>query len=292
MTQSEQMKLVLLYALHEVGGGGKRAQVLQHINDQHYWYKDDANDARGRIRRHEPRWRNYFSFERLHLVDDGDMQPGGGGNWFITASGETRLCQLIGLAQNMPAGQARLFTPEFYQKIISAPLTADGPSLDEEAEEAAEAQYIARVAAEDMDAAGPAAFSNEPEERRPAHIAGERRFYPRDPAVARRALARANHRCEADPAHGSFLRRSGHVLYMEPHHLIPLSFTDYFGVNLDREQNIVSLCSNCHNQIHYGTKEDVRELLAKLFLPRARELCSILGKEIGLEDIYRIYGIL
>ena len=107
-----------------------------------------------------------------------------------------------------------------------------------------------------------------------------------------RALGRANHLCEVDSSHISFLRRNGHVLYMEPHHLIPVSFTDYFGVNLDREQNIFSLCSNCHNQIHYGRKEDIRNLIAKLFFSRAQEICSILGREISIEDMYRIYGVL
>ena len=41
-----------------------------------------------------------------------------------------------------------------------------------------------------------------------------------------------------------------------------------------------------------GKKEDVRELIAKLFFSRAQEICSILGREINVEDIYRIYGVL
>ena len=76
---------------------------------------------------------------------------------------------------------------------------------------------------------------------------------------------------------------------MEPHHLILMAFTDYFGVNLDREQNIFSLCSHCHNQIHYGAREDVRRLLAKLFLSRQQAICGILGRTITLEELYWIY---
>ena len=76
---------------------------------------------------------------------------------------------------------------------------------------------------------------------------------------------------------------------MEPHHLIPIAKTDHFGVSLDREQNIFSLCSNCHNQIHYGKKEDVQRLISKLFLSREQEICSILGRYITLEEIYQIY---
>ena len=79
---------------------------------------------------------------------------------------------------------------------------------------------------------------------------------------------------------------------MEPHHLIPMSFTDYFGVNLDREQNIFSLCSNCHNQIHYGAKKDVRQLISKLFLSREYEIFSILGRDITVNELFQLYGVL
>ena len=78
-------------------------------------------------------------------------------------------------------------------------------------------------------------------------------------------------------------------MYMEPHHLIPMSLTDYFNVDLDREQNIFSLCSNCHNRIHYGTKEDVKILITKLFSSREDDICSILGKKITIDELCRIY---
>ncbi len=291
MTQSEQMKLVLLYAMSEIGGGGgTRHLVLQHINDNSYWYKNDANDRLGTSRPSESKWRNNFSYERQHLVADGYMKAGGDGNWIITEKGKGYLSELIEQARTLPSGEKRLFTLEFYQKLYSAPLSTDGIAPDEEAEEA---QYIAQMAAEDMDTV-PAtdAFSNGPEEKRESHRSGNRVVYSRKLSVAKNALSRANHMCEVDPSHKSFLRRNGHTSYMEPHHLIPISFTDYFGVNLDREQNIFSLCSNCHNQIHYGRKEDIRKLIKKLFLSRAREICSILGREISIEDIYRIYGVL
>lgn len=289
MTQSEQMKLVLLYVMDEIGGG-KRHTVLQYINDNGYWHKNDTNDVPGTTRPSESKWRNNFSYERQHLVDAGYMEAGGDGNWIITEKGKGHLRKLIEQARNIPAGGNRLFTPEFYQKLFSASQLTDATSLNEEDDEA---QYIARIAVEDMDSVPvPSAFSNEPERKRTPRISGNRIIYLRDPAVAKRALGRANHLCEVNASHVSFLRRNGRVLYMEPHHLIPISFTDYFGVNLDREQNIFSLCSNCHNQIHYGKKEDVRKLIAKLFFSRAQEICSILGREISMEDIYRIYGVL
>lgn len=289
MTQLEQMKLVLLYSMNEMGGGGKRYSVLQYINDRGYWYKNDRNDIRGRERPSEAKWRNNFSYERQHLVDDGYMKAGGDGNWFITERGKGYLSTLIDQVRTMPSTEKRLFTLAFYQKLSIHPSPVDN-ILDEEDEEA---RYITQMALESINTeSAPDVFSNEPEIKRPSHISGNRIIYPRDPSVAKRALRRANHLCEINWDHASFLRRNGHVLYMEPHHLIPISFTDYFGVNLDREQNIFSLCSNCHNQIHYGTQEDVRKLITKLFLLRVKEICSILGREISVEEIYRIYGVL
>lgn len=290
MTQLEQMKLVLLYSMNEMGGGGKRHLVLQHINDNDYWYKNDINDIRGRGRPSEAKWRNNFSYERQHLVDDGYMKAGGDGNWFITEKGKGYLINLIDQARNMPSAEQRLFTLALYQKLLSVHPSPVDNILDEGDEEA---QYITQMALESIDTESvPDVLSNEPERKRMPRISGNRIIYPRDPSVAKCALSRANNLCEINRDHVSFLRRNAHVLYMEPHHLIPISFTDYFGVNLDREQNIFSLCSNCHNQIHYGTKEDVKVLITKLFLSRAREICSILGREIGVEEIYRIYGVL
>ena len=86
MTQSEQMKLVLLYAMNEIGGGGKRHTVLQYINDNRYWYKNDTNDILGTTRPSELKWRNNFSYERQHLVPAGYMKAGG--RWQLDYYGE------------------------------------------------------------------------------------------------------------------------------------------------------------------------------------------------------------
>lgn len=41
MTQKEQKWLVLLRCLSELNGGAQRSVVLQYINDQGYWCKND-----------------------------------------------------------------------------------------------------------------------------------------------------------------------------------------------------------------------------------------------------------
>ena len=110
--------------------------------------------------------------------------------------------------------------------------------------------------------------------------------YPRDRRVACNALVHAHYLCEIDPMHPTFIRKNSGKPYTEPHHLIPMAFQDQFSVSLDREQNIVSLCSNCHNEIHYG--RDSGKLIEKLFNDRQNVLESI-GIEITQDDLFQMY---
>ncbi len=283
MNQQEQKWLVLLYSLIELGGGGRRKTVLQHIQEKGYWYKNDRNDAL-RTTRNERAWRNDFSYERHHLVERGYMQKGVKGIWQITEPGKAYVNLMDEKVKNMSSEEDVRFTAVFRQKFLHSHMdfesTADQMLLEQMHQ------------SEDVQDEAVTFCSDEPMPKGPLlERSGSKNIYLRDPAVARRALARAGHRCEVDPAHASFRRKNADCLYMEPHHLIPMSMTDEFGVSLDREQNIFSLCSNCHNQIHYGTKEDVRRLLSGLFHSREREISAILGRTITLEDLWRIYKV-
>lgn len=111
--------------------------------------------------------------------------------------------------------------------------------------------------------------------------------YPRDRQTAINALAHANYECEIDNIHPTFIRKRVALKYTEPHHLIPMAFSDEFDVSLDVEENIVSLCSNCHNQIHYG--KDANMLIKKLYAERKAVLEKV-GINISLERLLSIYG--
>lgn len=281
MNKNEQKWLVLLYTMSEMGGGGPRNAVLQRINDCGYWCKNDANDIL-RSTRNERAWRNDFSFERQHLVEQGCMKSGGNGRWEITKKGRVRLARLKKLAIQQGTDIAPYYTPAFFQELVS---------LQDMKESLEDQRLIAQLAQEERGAGeGTAPLIDEPQEKGKASVRSPSgTVYLRRLSVARCALERAGNLCEIDPSHKSFMRRNGTAVYMEPHHLIPMSLTDFFGVNLDREQNIFSLCSLCHDQIHYGTKEDVRRLVSELFLSRENEICAILGRKISLDDLYRIY---
>ena len=105
--------------------------------------------------------------------------------------------------------------------------------------------------------------------------------------VSINALAHANYLCEINSDHPTFIRKNSGKNYTEPHHLVPMAFSEQFNVSLDVEENIVSLCSNCHNQIHYGADAD--KLIEKLYEERKDALASV-GIIITLEQLLSMYG--
>jgi len=127
----------------------------------------------------------------------------------------------------------------------------------------------------------------EPKSKPEPIIIQGKKAYPRDRFAASNALMRAEFKCEIDPNHLSFLRKSNKKNYTEPHHLIPMSAQESFGNSLDTEANIVSLCSNCHNQIHYGIGSD--SLLKKLYSSRKDDLEKT-GISITVEQLLQIYS--
>lgn len=114
------------------------------------------------------------------------------------------------------------------------------------------------------------------------------KLYPRSKKIAINALAHANYSCEVDPTHPTFMRKHIAVKYSEPHHLVPLAYSDAFTVSLDVEENIVSLCSNCHNQLHYG--RDIEKILKQLYEERIAYLNKV-GIDITFQELLEMYSV-
>lgn len=110
--------------------------------------------------------------------------------------------------------------------------------------------------------------------------------YARDKKTSIKALTKAKFKCELDNQHPSFIRRKGNVAYTEPHHLIPMAQQSKFDYSLDVMANIVSLCSNCHNQIHYGM--DYELMIDKFYSQRKDELTKA-GISVDLETLKSFY---
>lgn len=111
--------------------------------------------------------------------------------------------------------------------------------------------------------------------------------YQRNRQIAINALVHAHFACEIDNEHPTFIRKNSDKTYTEPHHLIPMAFQDQFDVSLDVEENIVSLCSNCHNEIHYG--RDAGTLIRILYSER-KAVLEKAGIVISMSDLLAMYG--
>lgn len=110
--------------------------------------------------------------------------------------------------------------------------------------------------------------------------------YPRSPEISKLALHLAGYQCECGKDHPSFIRKSDGKNYTEPHHIVPMSAQGNFTVKLDCPQNIISLCSNCHNKLHYGV--DIEEMLKDIYEKRV-ELLRSKGINITYEELLSYY---
>ena len=61
-----------------------------------------------------------------------------------------------------------------------------------------------------------------------------------------------------------------------------------FDYNVDVMENIVSLCSHCHNLLHYGRFEDKVPILKKLYEERIEDLRKC-GLDLTLEKLESYY---
>ncbi|MGN0480516.1 MAG: hypothetical protein ACI4EV_03005 [Lachnospiraceae bacterium] len=131
-------------------------------------------------------------------------------------------------------------------------------------------------------------YGGQPKQKGDALSNGLHRIYPRDVQVAVNALARAHFVCEIDEDHTTFIRRNSGKMYTEPLHLVPMSQSDNFDVSLDVEENIVSLCCNCCNQIKYG--KSAESIIKKLYNAR-KEALEKAGIKITIEELLSMYGL-
>ena len=130
-------------------------------------------------------------------------------------------------------------------------------------------------------------YTGEPEEKKKTFVRNGIEVYPRNTKTALNALAYSKFWCEIDKNHPTFIRKTSNQNYVEPHHLVPLKYHDRFEVSLDIEENIVALCSNCHNCLHYGREYET--LLKKLYHER-KELLAQVGIHITYEELKDMYS--
>ena len=168
------------------------------------------------------------------------------------------------------------------KKIISA---VEERVEDLKKEEVEDAAFISNVNIRAAVNCGKKVYNNTP--KKVSNIIERRNVsYKRNPDIALNALRNADYKCEYCSEHETFIRKTNGLPYTEPHHIVPMKAQNAFKVSLDVENNIVSLCSNCHNLLHYGA--DFEKVLKPLYEKR-KELLSISGIDITYEELKKYY---
>ena len=111
--------------------------------------------------------------------------------------------------------------------------------------------------------------------------------YKTNARIAKTALHLTNYTCEINPEHITFVSKLGKP-YMEAHHLIPMAYQKDFSINIDRIENIVSICPICHSAIHLGDVSTRLELLKKLFDKREETLKKV-GLNVSFGELFSKY---
>lgn len=88
MTVEEEQRFALLASVLDLGGRGRKQEVLDNIEAKGY-LKFDERDLRTMANRDELYWRNNIAFVRKHLVGSHHLDGGRFNNWEITASGQS-----------------------------------------------------------------------------------------------------------------------------------------------------------------------------------------------------------
>jgi 5-methylcytosine-specific restriction protein A len=112
--------------------------------------------------------------------------------------------------------------------------------------------------------------------------------FTRCPKLARKALERAQFRCEVQSSSLLFLSRATKRPYLEAHHLVPLYARERLGIkiSLDRLNNIVALAPHWHRAIHHASPEVIEVILRKLAIKRHRSLGAM---GLNVDDLLYIY---
>lgn len=121
------------------------------------------------------------------------------------------------------------------------------------------------------------------------NLSSKRRIWKRSASVAKEALQKINYLCEVDYKHLTFKSGVTGENFVEAHHLIPIRLQNHFSWSLDVPGNIVSLCPNCHREIHHATKKEKKKLIKTLYEKRRDDLYDY-DILVPLYDIYKFYG--
>ncbi|WP_117168858.1 MrcB family domain-containing protein [Paraliobacillus sediminis] len=143
---------------------------------------------------------------------------------------------------------------------------------------------------EDISIAKASKTPEEPQKRPDSKSDTNVSLYLRNPEKAKEAIEKSGYQCEFNKTHLTFKSKRTNKNFVEAHHLIPMGVQGQFEYSLDVPGNIVALCPNCHRRIHFGIKDDKKEMLS-LFLKKNEIKLKKFGIEIDESKLIKIYNV-
>ena len=124
--------------------------------------------------------------------------------------------------------------------------------------------------------------------RKPKLEENSRTQYVTDRRIKETVFKNNDYKCFFDKSHKTFLRING-TQFMEGHHIIPMKAQkDFKNVNIDREDNILCVCPNCHRKIHLSLQDEKKQLLRKVYEAKKKDLFNA-KLNISFDDLYKRY---
>ncbi|MEA3227494.1 MAG: HNH endonuclease signature motif containing protein [Campylobacterota bacterium] len=105
----------------------------------------------------------------------------------------------------------------------------------------------------------------------------------RDSSLILKVKERDQFRCVISKDHTTFYSKGNP--YIEAHHIIPMFQQKNYSFKLDTLENIISLCPNCHREIHFS--DNKQEILEKIFKINSAQMSK---NQIDLNDFYKMYS--
>lgn len=132
-------------------------------------------------------------------------------------------------------------------------------------------------------------YDSKIEESKGKYTTKSRERFKRDALRGKNSIIKAEYKCEVDRKHEFFISNVTGENYVEAHHLVPMEYSDLFDrVNIDVEENIISLCVVCHKKLHHGNLDDIIPIITKLYNER-NEVLEKKGIIITLEELINLY---
>lgn len=112
--------------------------------------------------------------------------------------------------------------------------------------------------------------------------------YKTNNRIKKTVFINSEYMCSVDINHSTFIAKDNNP-FVEGHHLIPMAVQGLFpDINLDRIENIITLCPNCHRQIHYGNEEE-RFGLLEYFYNQKIEIFRGIRIDISFDELKSYY---